>query len=86
MNSVTKNLDGFTVITVQDNGLGIEQKFYDRIFTMFERLHHKEEYSGTGLGLPMCRRIALNHDGDISVQSMIGSGSTFTVQLSNHLS
>lgn len=53
---------------------------------MFERLHHKEEYSGTGLGLPMCRRIALNHDGDISVQSMIGSGSTFTVQLSNHLS
>ena len=68
-------------ISVADNGLGIRADQQERIFKMFQRLHNNKEIPGHGLGLSLCRRIALNHGGDITVNSILGEGSTFTVSL-----
>ena len=68
-------------ITVSDNGIGFEQKYADRIFTMFERLHPRARYEGTGIGLSICRKIAERHGGEIRAQSVPGEGSTFVVTL-----
>lgn len=69
-------------ISVQDNGIGIPENLQARIFGIFSRLHLKEDYAGSGLGLALCRRIAVNHGGDISVKSSVEAGSIFTVLLS----
>jgi len=71
----------FCRIVVSDNGIGFDQKYADRIFTPFKRLHGRSEYSGTGMGLAICRRIVERHGGDIRVVSTPGEGTTFTVQL-----
>jgi PAS domain S-box-containing protein len=68
-------------LTVDDNGIGFEEKYAERIFTMFERLHGRGEYEGTGIGLAICRRIAERHGGTIEAHSKPGEGSTFTVAL-----
>lgn len=68
-------------ITVEDNGIGFEEKYLDRIFTVFQRLHNRSEYEGTGIGLAVCRRIAERHGGSITARSKPGYGSMFVVTL-----
>jgi len=68
-------------ILVKDNGIGFDEKYLDRIFQPFQRLHSSQEYEGTGIGLSLCRRIAERHGGEITAKSQPGRGSTFIVTL-----
>jgi len=71
-------------ITVQDNGIGFDQKYANRIFGIFQRLHGRSEYEGTGVGLALCRKVAMRHGGTIGASSRDGEGATFTVTLPVH--
>jgi signal transduction histidine kinase len=68
-------------ITVEDNGIGFDEKYLDQIFTIFHRLHSREEYPGNGVGLAVCRKIVERHGGSIIARSVPGEGSTFIVTL-----
>ncbi len=69
------------VLTVKDNGIGFEEVYLDRIFEVFQRLHGRNEYEGTGIGLAICRKIAERHGGTITARSAPGEGATFIVTL-----
>ena len=68
-------------LTVSDNGIGFEEKYVDRIFQVFQRLHTRSEYEGTGMGLAIVRKIALHHGGEITAKSTPGEGSTFILTI-----
>jgi light-regulated signal transduction histidine kinase (bacteriophytochrome) len=68
---------GKVIISVSDNGIGINEKFNDRVFTIFQRLHNREDYPGTGIGLAVCKRIIERHGGKIWLESEEGKGTTF---------
>lgn len=68
-------------ITVADNGIGFEEKYADRIFTIFQRLHGRHDYEGTGVGLAICRKIVERHQGHITAHSQPGEGATFIIIL-----
>jgi two-component system, NtrC family, sensor kinase len=76
--------DKFCVLTVQDNGIGFDEQYLEKIFAVFQRLHGRDEYEGTGVGLAVCRRIADRHGGLITAQSKPGEGAIFIVILPIH--
>ena len=71
----------FVEIVVSDNGIGFEQVYAEKIFTMFQRLNHRQEFSGTGIGLALCKKVVVNHGGEIFATSEPGKGSTFHILL-----
>jgi len=65
------------LFSIKDNGIGIESKYFDRLYNIFYRLHTKEEYPGTGIGLPICKKIIQRYGGKVWVESELGTGTTF---------
>ncbi len=74
------NKEVFKII-IEDNGIGIAQKFHEQIFGMFKRLHNSSQYQGTGIGLAMCKKIVEMYDGEIKIESKINEGARFIILL-----
>jgi len=79
--SAVRNGGGKWMFSVKDNGLGIDSQYFDKIFGMFQRLHARDEFAGTGIGLAICKKIVERHGGTISVESQPGQGSIFRFAL-----
>lgn len=77
----SKHGDGEWRIVVEDNGIGFEQQYASKIFGIFQRLHGREEYEGTGVGLAVCQKIVSRHGGQIDAEGFPGSGARFTIRL-----
>jgi len=76
-----QNIKKFYKISFSDNGMGFDSQFKETIFILFQRLHSKTDYPGTGIGLAICKKIVENHKGHITADSILGKGSVFTVFL-----
>ena len=81
---LTPDEQPFFQLIIRDNGIGFDEKYLDRIFAVFQRLHGRQEYEGTGIGLAVCRRIVDRHKGVITARSKPGEGATFIVTLPLH--
>jgi light-regulated signal transduction histidine kinase (bacteriophytochrome) len=68
------------LVNVTDNGIGIKPEYRAQIFAIFKRLHHREEYPGTGVGLAICQRVAERHGGSISIEAVEGGGTRFVLK------
>ncbi len=80
--TITPSKDhGTAYISVEDNGIGFDEKYLDRIFTIFQRLHGRTDYEGTGIGLAVVRKIAERHNGTVTAESRPGHGARFIVEL-----
>jgi PAS domain S-box-containing protein len=79
--SISRTAGTYHKIDITDNGIGFEQQYADRIFQLFQRLHGRSQYPGTGIGLAICERVVANHGGGITVTSQPGKGTRFTVFL-----
>jgi two-component system, LuxR family, sensor kinase FixL len=77
----TQTAEKFVTIAVEDNGIGFEEKYLDRIFTVFQRLHGRTQFEGSGVGLAVCRKIVERHNGTITAKSTLGEGATFIISL-----
>lgn len=77
----SRQLDRTIEIYVKDNGIGIAEGHQDQIYTLFERLHHRDQFAGTGIGLAICKRIVERHNATIRVESMVDEGAVFIVSL-----
>jgi signal transduction histidine kinase len=71
----------YHLIVFEDNGIGFEQQYSKAIFSLFQRLHGKQDYAGTGIGLALCKKIVENHNGFIAATSEPGKGARFSVYL-----
>jgi len=86
VHATKSHMDGreVVILTVEDNGIGFDPKYLDRIFTIFQRLHGRSEYEGTGIGLAVVRKITERHEGGVTAESEEGKGSRFIVTLPVH--
>ena len=79
--NIKKNKEKFYKIVIKDNGIGFDQEYADRIFKLFQRLHAKHEYEGTGIGLALVKKVIENHNGFITVESKPDEGASFNIFL-----
>ncbi|MBK5270446.1 MAG: GHKL domain-containing protein, partial [Bacteroidia bacterium] len=85
INISVKKLSGYWQFAFKDNGIGIEEQYRERIFIIFQRLHNRKDYEGSGIGLSHCKKIVEMHKGKLWVDSTLGEGSTFYFTLPSHL-
>ncbi|RYM34729.1 hypothetical protein ERX46_04970 [Brumimicrobium glaciale] len=78
---VNSDIQNYWKISIADNGIGFDEKYVDKIFAVFQRLHGRSAYEGTGIGLSICKKITENHKGSISAHSVEGKGATFVIYL-----
>lgn len=78
---VAMDSDQQGLIIIRDNGIGFDEKHKERIFKPFERLHGRSQYSGTGIGLAICKKVVESHNWELDVQSQENEGSTFTIRI-----